>query len=319
MRAGPLLSAVAFAALVQLVASAAPATAQPDPATIAGALRSVVSVLPQWAGRPPSLEEPEGSGVVVGDGTLILTANHVLGDPRAVLVKTPAGEVLSAKVVGRDGATDLALISVEQKLPAIGFAAPVLPGEGVCAIGNAFGLGPSVVCGTVSAVDRSGVGFNRIEDFVQSDAAVNPGMSGGALIAADGSLAGIVSAIFTKQSDANIGVNFSVSAALARKALEKLEASASVTWPELGARLVPYPPQGEAGPVGAEVMAVAPGSMAEAAALMPGDIVVAAGGRPVGNAAGVTAALALTGEGQTLRLTVLRDGTRIALSVAVAE
>ncbi len=87
------------------------------------------------------------------------------------------------------------------------------------------GSGPTVACGTVSATERSNAGFNRIEDFVQTDAAVNPGMSGGALIGEDGRLVGILSAIFTKQSDANIGVNFAVSAALAEAALARLDGS----------------------------------------------------------------------------------------------
>jgi S1-C subfamily serine protease len=261
-------------------------------------------VLPQWAGHPPSPEEPEGSGVVVGDGTLILTADHVLGDPLAVLVRTPTGEVLRAEVAHRDRATDLALLVIGEKLPAFSFGESVLPGEEVCAIGNAFGLGPSVACGTVSASRRSGVGFNAIEDFVQTDAAVNPGMSGGALIAGDGRLAGILSAIFTKKSDANIGVNFAVSAALAEAALKRLTAPGPARWPRLGATLRPHPPQGDPGEVGAEVVAVTPGSLAADAGLAPGDIVLEAGDRRAGGGEAVAAALALTPAGRSLRLTV---------------
>jgi len=315
-RAGRLFLVAAF---LHLAAAQAAAFERPDPAAIAGAMRSVVSVLPEWAGRPPSLEEPEGSGVVVGDGTLILTADHVLADPLSVLVKTPAGQVLKAEIAGRDKATDLALLKVAEKLPAIAFGGPVVAGEEVCAVGNAFGLGPSVACGTVSATERSGIGFNAVEDFIQTDAAVNPGMSGGALIGGDGKLAGILSAIFTKQADANIGVNFALSAALTQAAMKKLAAPGPVSWPELGARLRPYPPHGTPGPVGAEVVAVAPGSLAEAAGLAPGDIVVTAGGRPIANAAGVTAALALTPAGQSLRLSVLRGDETLTLSVAVAD
>jgi S1-C subfamily serine protease len=255
----------------------------------------------------------------VADGTLILTADHVLGDPPAVLVRTPAGTVLRAEVAKRDPATDLALLLIEAKLPALEFGEPVLPGEEVCAIGNAFGLGPAVACGTVSAADRSGAGFNEIEDFIQTDAAVNPGMSGGALIGADGRLAGILSAIFTKQSDANIGVNFAVSAALSKAALKRLMSPGPVSWPRLGARLRPHPPRGEPGEVGAEVVAVAPDSSAEAARLAPGDIVVEAGGRRIAGEADVAAALALTPAGHTLRLSVLRGGARLALELPVAE
>ena len=276
-------------------------------------------MLPQWAGRPPSLEEPEGSGVVVGDGTTILTADHVLGDPVAMLVRTSAGEVLRADIARRDRATDLALLVVEGQLPALSFGDHVLPGEEVCAIGNAFGLGLSVACGTVSATERSGTGFNAIEDFVQIDAAVNPGMSGGALIDGEGRLAGILSAIFTKQSDANIGVNFAVSAALAEAALGRFMSAEPVAWPDLGATLRRHPPRGEPGPVGAEVAAVAPGSLAYTAGLRSGDIVVEAGGRPIDAPDDVAAALALTPPGGTLPLAVLRGEARLTLDVPVAE
>jgi S1-C subfamily serine protease len=311
--------AAALAVSVHLAAGTAAAFERPDPAAIAGALRSVVSVLPQWAGRPPSLEEPEGSGVVVADGTLILTADHVLGDPVVVLVRTPGGEVLRAEVAKRDPTTDLALLVIEEKLPPLALGGPVLVGAEVCAIGNAFGLGLSVACGTVSATERSGTGFNEIEDFIQTDAAVNPGMSGGALIGEDGRLAGILSAIFTKQSDANIGVNFAMSAALVEAALARLTSPGPVSWPRLGASLRPHPARGEPGPVGAEVVAVAAGSLAEAAGLAAGDIVVAAAGRRTASAADIAAALALIPAGKSLRLSVLRDGSRLELEAPVAE
>jgi S1-C subfamily serine protease len=312
-------SGLAAFAFVFVLTGGAAAFERPDPAEIAGALRSVVSVLPQWPGRPPSLEEPEGSGVVVGDGSLILTADHVLGDPVKVMIRTRAGDVIPAEVAKRDRTTDLALLKIDEALPALAFGNALLPGEEVCAIGNAFGLGLSVTCGTVSATERSGAGFNAIEDFVQTDAAVNPGMSGGALIDGEGKLAGILSAIFTKQSDANIGVNFAVSAALAQATLARLRAPGPVAWPRFGAFLEPYPEQGKAGPVGARAVRVLPGSASGRAGLEPGDIVVEAGGRHVDGQEDIVAAFALTPAGQSLRLVVLREGERITLSVPVAE
>jgi S1-C subfamily serine protease len=312
-------SGLAAFAFVFVLTGGAAGFERPDPAEIAGALRSVVSVLPQWPGRPPSLEEPEGSGVVVGDGSLILTADHVLGDPVKVMIRTRAGDVIPAEVAKRDRTTDLALLKIDEALPALAFGNALLPGEEVCAIGNAFGLGLSVTCGTVSATERSGAGFNAIEDFVQTDAAVNPGMSGGALIDGEGRLAGILSAIFTKQSDANIGVNFAVSVALTQAALRRLTAPGPVAWPELGARLTSHPPRGEPGPTGAEVVGVAPGSSAEAAGLTPGDIVLSAGARRVAGEDDVVAALALIPAGRTLRLLVLRQGRETTLELPVAE
>lgn len=298
------------------VAQGAALAERPDAATIAKAGRSVVRVLPQWPGRPPRPEEPEGSGVVIGDGRTILTAAHVIGDAKAVLVETETA-VLSALISRSDPATDLALLVVETPLPAIALGDAPAAGDDVCAIGNAFGLGASVACGIVSASGRSGVGFNPIEDFLQTDAAVNPGMSGGALIDGSGRLVGLLSAIFTKQSDANIGVNFAVSAALLRAALTRFEKPGAVAWPKLGIAAERVPAPGATGPVGAAVTAVSAGSRAESAGLAPGDIVVEAGGRAVAGPADIVAAMALA-DGP-LPLIVLRHDDRVTLTVPVAE
>jgi S1-C subfamily serine protease len=91
-----------------------------------------------------------------------------------------------------------------------------LTGSHVCALGNSFGLGTGISCGVVSAVNRMGVGINKIEDFIQTDAAVNPGMSGGALVDPQGRLVGLVDAIFTKEADIDAGVNFAISVPLLR-------------------------------------------------------------------------------------------------------
>jgi S1-C subfamily serine protease len=165
--------------------------------------------------RPaPNAAEPEGSGVVVGDGTRVVTADHVLGPGRRlvrVMVRDSDGVIHPARVLARNRLADIAVLALDTPLAAAAWrAGPVGPGLPVCAIGNAFGLGLSVTCGRVSATHRAGIGFNAVEDFIQTDAAVNPGMSGGALVDEDGALVGMLSAIFTKQSDANIGVNFAV-------------------------------------------------------------------------------------------------------------
>ena len=283
------------------------------------AMRSVVSVLPQWSGRPPSAEEPEGSGVVVADGRLVLTADHILGNPVSVRIRTIEGDIRPARIFARDSATDLALLAVDTPLPALRFDNEIALGDPVCALGNAFGLGVSATCGTVSAVDRSGTGFNTIEDFIQTDAAVNPGMSGGALIDHDGNLVGILSAIFTKRSDANIGVNFAVSAPLAQIALARLRSSTSPSWPALDARLRPHPPRGATGRSGAAVVDVAPGSAADGAGLKAGDVIVEAGGRRVRGPDDVTAALALAAGKAGLTLSVLRSGAAVTIMVPIGQ
>ncbi len=283
------------------------------------AMRSLVSVLPQWAGRPPSAEEPEGSGVVVADGRLVLTADHILGNPVGIRIRTIDGDIRNARIFARDAKTDLALLAIDEPLPALRFEDKIAIGDRVCALGNAFGLGVSVTCGTVSAVERSGAGFNAIEDFIQTDAAVNPGMSGGALIDRDGNLVGVLSAIFTKQSDANIGVNFAVSARLAQRALARLRSRSSAPWPALAARLRAHPPRGATGRLGAAVVDVTPDSAAARAGLKAADVILKAAGRRVRGPDDVAAAFALAGGEAALTLSILRSGETITIQVPIDQ
>ena len=128
-----------------------------------------------------------------------------------------------------DPQTDLALLEKPFALPAVDLhmKTPQI-GEHVCVAGNSFGLGISFSCGVVSATGRSGIGFNPVEDFIQTDAAVNPGASGGLLVNAAGQAVGLVDAIFTKSEDSDAGVNFAVSAALINQVLMKWEEQADV-------------------------------------------------------------------------------------------
>ncbi len=182
---------------------------------------SVVSVQPTWPGysRPgfgaPAGTAPEGTGVAILEPGLIITAAHVVARATEVAVRDHQGRRVPAEILAIDPASDLALLKTELPLVPI-IIAEERPATGahVCAIANAFGLDLSITCGIVSARARSGIGFNPIEDFIQTDAAVNPGASGGALVDEEGRLVGLLSAIFTKESDANAGVNFAVSSEL---------------------------------------------------------------------------------------------------------
>lgn len=285
----------------------------------AAALPSVVSLLPLWSGRPANPEEPEGSAVVIGhdgDGTLLVTADHVLGDAVRFRIRTAEGVAYPALILGRDRPSDLALLRAQADLPALEFADPPALGAKVCAIGNAFGLGLSLTCGVLSAKGRAGVGFNRVEDFLQSDAAVNPGMSGGALLDSDGRLIGLLSAIFTKGSDADIGVNFSVSSALIQAALPDLASGGPVAWPHVD--LLFRPPEVEAeGPLGPVVMRVPKAGAAAAADLQPKDRILHANLRRVRNLGEWRSAIALAQPGETITLEVWRSGAGETLSLVV--
>jgi S1-C subfamily serine protease len=175
---------------------------------------SVVAVVPNVERAAVNLEEPEGTGFAVDDGTLVLTADHVLGAAETARLRLGDGRELAAKILVRDRDTDLALLRPARPVPPLVLGGPAVAGDDVCVAGNSFGLGVSLACGIVSATDVRGIGFNRIEDFVQIDAAVNPGMSGAPVFSRDGAVIGMASAIFTKGSDGNLGVNFAASARL---------------------------------------------------------------------------------------------------------
>ena len=196
-----------------LLLALAPARVQADGAEgLRHVMQSVVSVLPRVPQSKRNNDEPEGSGVVVFDGRYVVTALHVVKHAREVVIRSLDGEIMRAEILGRDKATDLALLEIAKALKPVRFGRDPEVGSQVCAIGNAFGLGLSLSCGMVSAIHRTGTGFNPVEDFVQTDAAVNPGYSGGALVNRGGELVGMLSAIFTKSGEGSIGVNFAVSA-----------------------------------------------------------------------------------------------------------
>lgn len=298
---------IAICGALAAVGAAATAAAHDLSAAIERVRPGVVSVLPVWPGRPPDAEEPEGSGVVLGDGRHVLTAAHVLGNAETIRVRSADGTIWDAAFVAADAFTDLAVLNLPAPLPTLELAGDVEVGDEVCAVGNAFGLGVSATCGVVSATRKSGVGFNAVEDFVQTDAAVNPGASGGALVDADGRVVGILSAIFTKQADANIGVNFAVSAPLARRVFEDLRDDGRVAWPTPGIRLSPFPGPGGTGPAGAVVTAVQSDVTARSG-LREGDILTHVDGRRVTSEAEFAGALARHRPPAEIDIKYRRDG-----------
>ena len=279
-------------------------------------LESVVSVLPLWPGHEqggqPNLAPgtaPEGSAVAILPGGYLVTALHVVDRATAITVRLPDGRHAPAELIGADQATDLALLKTAADLPVLPDAPEPALGAPVCAVGNQFGLGLSVTCGVVSALHRSGTGFNPIEDFVQTDASANPGASGGALVDRDGRLVGVLSAIFTKESDADIGVNFAASIALVRRVAADLAARRRVRWANSGWRVTDLTADERADGVGARIQRIVPGGAAARAGLRVGDIVVRIGTRAIRRASDVTGVTALARPGEQLQVEIRRGGT----------
>lgn len=286
---------------------------KPFPAAV---LASVVTVLPIRATeRPPRAtpgdlrrQERSGSGVAIRPGGYIATNAHVIDGAREIYVRLADGRELPAKIVAQDAATDLAVIKVDAPLPALEMAPEPAIGAPVCGVGNPFGVGLSVTCGVVSAVRRTGMGFNPIEDFIQTDAVLNPGSSGGALVDGEGRLVGLVSAIFTRQSDANIGVNFAASTALLNRVVDDLLAHGTVRRVSAGWRLAPVPRAQRREHAGLRLVSVSPSGAAAKAGFETGDLITAIGGRAVRKRSDAITAVQLQRPGDEVRITYRRSG-----------
>ena len=221
---GGVLPRIAMMAVLACALLTNMARADHGPATWSAAAPSVVVIEPTWPGynRPgfgaPPGTAPAGTGIFIGTGDRsnhLVTAAHVIARATEIEIVTEDGMRHAATVIAVDNQRDIAILKTGLMRPPITLrlSDPAI-GEHGCAIGNSFGLGLSISCGVVSAIHRKQVGFNPIEDFVQTDAAINPGGSGGALVDADGRLIGMIDGIFTKEADIDAGVNFAVSVPL---------------------------------------------------------------------------------------------------------
>jgi len=278
-----------------------------------------------FEGEPPGQRANLGSGFVASQDGYVVTNNHVVAGGGQIVVKLDSGAEHSARVVGTDPATDLALL----KIDATGL--PVLPfgdsdrlqvGEPVMAIGNPFGLEHTVTTGIVSAKERF-IGSGPYDDFIQTDASINPGNSGGPLIDSHGAVIGINTAIFS-QSGGSIGIGFAIPINLAKSVLPQLRERGSVVrgWLGVAVRSVTAQTAEQAGlsePRGAVVEGVVPGSPAERAGLQKGDVVVAVNDQPVGGPPDLTRRIATTPPGTRVQIGVIRDRQRKSVAVELGR
>ncbi|MFH1043881.1 MAG: Do family serine endopeptidase [Pseudomonadota bacterium] len=229
-----------------------------------------------------------GSGVIISPKGYILTNQHVVEAADEIDVALADGKKLAAKVVGSDPETDLAVLQVNaQNLPAItlGQAENLKVGDVVLAIGNPLGVGQTVTMGIVSALHRTGLRINTFENFIQTDAAINQGNSGGALIDASGNLVGINTAILS-QSGGSIGIGFAIPVSTAKQVMEQLIETGAVTRGWVGVELQEITAELAdsfklRANTGVLVAGVQRGSPADRAGIKPGDIVVRVEGKPV--------------------------------------
>jgi serine protease Do len=266
-----------------------------------------------------------GSGVIVDEQRgYVLTANHVVAQVSTVQVATKEGRRFVAKLVGRDPATDIAVLRLQGaqglKSIAMGDSDNLEVGDFVIALGNPFGLGQTVTSGIVSALGRTGLGKQGYEDFIQTDAAINPGNSGGALVNLHGELVGINTVIFST-GGGSVGVGFAVPINMARRVMEQIVQYGEVRrgWIGVSIRELTAGAGQSAGTTeGALIADIARGSPAEHARIQKGDIVVTVDGRPIRSAAQLRNKIGLTPVGGRLQLTVQRKGVAHNVSVEVA-
>lgn len=266
-----------------------------------------------------------GSGVVVDAANgYVITNSHVIDKADEITVTLRDGRELQATVVGVDPDADVAVIRIPaENLVAVPMADSdkLRVGDFVVAIGNPFGLGQTVTSGIVSALGRSGLGIEGYEDFIQTDASINPGNSGGALVNLVGELVGINTAILAP-GGGNVGIGFAIPINMVNYIKDELIQYGEVRRGRLGIGLQDLTPQlasafGIPTTQGVVVSRVISGSVAEEAGLKIGDVIVEIDGRPARNSGELRNVMGLLKVGDKAKTVVLRDGTRVTLTVEV--
>ena len=275
--------------------------------------------------QAPAESQPvhaSGSGFFISADGYILTNNHVVEGADSITVHTKDGHDLKAHLVGHDPATDLAVVKVDGGgFPFVSFEDRAKPrvGDWVIAVGNPFGLGGTATAGIVSALGRKNVADSSYVDYVQIDAPINRGNSGGPTFDAYGRVIGVNTAIYSP-SGGSVGIGFDIPADVAAQVSRQLIEHGKVTRGYIGATVQAVTPEisdslGLHGRKGALVADLTPGGPGEQAGLQPGDVVLGIDGHAVDSADDLTRQVALVHPGQVARLQVIRAGRTLTLDV----
>jgi serine protease DegQ len=281
----------------------------------------------QFDDSEPQQSSSLGSGVIVSKDGYILTNHHVVESADQIEVLLSDGRHATARVVGTDPETDLAVIKVDLagNLPAItfGHSEQAHVGDVVLAVGNPFGVGETVTMGIISALKRSHLGLNTFENFIQTDAAINPGNSGGALVDTDGNLIGVNSAIYSP-SGGSLGIGFAIPVSTAKKIMEQIIQSGSVTRGWIGVAVQDLTPElaesFKLGDVqGVLISEVVRGGPANKAGVKPGDILTMVDGKPLPDSNSMLETISAIPPGKVVPLKLMRNQSEVVVQVKVGK
>lgn len=277
---------------------------------------------------PQQPKQSEGSGFIIRQDGYILTNHHVVADAQKVKVKFKDGQIRAAKVVGSDDKTDIAVLKLEGKLDGLGFQVAQLGdsdavkvGQLVCAIGVPYNLEYSFTCGWVSAKGRSNLGSTTYEDYIQTDAFINPGNSGGPLLDVDGKVVGMNTLI----NGIGRGLAFAIPSNMLREVSDQLIADGKITRPYLGIRIETL---GESNSLrehlkgvdkGVVVNTIEPDAPAFKSELRPADVITKVDGIEVGSAKELQREVLKKKIGQSINLSVWRNGKTMDIKVATGK